>query len=379
MDVSDSDTRERLRCWLLLARAPGIGPTTAVRLLERLGDVRALLGAPDALVEFNLKPRTLAFLSRPDWPAVDADLEWLSGHGRRLVCIDAPDYPDRLRQIAAAPLVLFLSGNADLLTTPQIAVVGSRNPSRTGLENASAFSRELAACGFTVTSGMALGIDAAAHRGALAAQGATIAVAGTGLERAYPASHAGLARDIVDGGGLLLSEFPTGTSVRPQNFPRRNRIISGLSLGVMVVEAARASGSLITARHALEQGREVFAIPGSIHNPVARGCHALIREGAILTESVGDILDEFRDLAVNCGVAGTAIRTDTETAAGCHADDRCKHLLTAMGFDPVTVDILMVRTGLTAKAVSSMLLRLELEGHVSSQAGGAYVRCRRRG
>lgn len=379
MDVSDSNSRQQLRCWLVLMRTPGIGPITLYRLIQTVSDVGQLLEKPDRLGGFALKPQTLAYLSRPDWRAVDADIEWLSRRDRHLISIEDPRYPARLRQIADPPIALFLSGNPDLLQTPQIAVVGSRNPSRGGTESAFAFSRDLAACGFTVTSGLALGIDAEAHRGALAADGATIAVAGTGLERVYPSSHAGLAGEIVGAGGLLVSEYPIGFPVRPENFPRRNRIISGLSLGVLVVEAARASGSLITARHALEQGREVFAMPGSIHNPVARGCHALIREGAKLVESVDDILDEFSEMAANSAIA----RIPAEPVRGAgdddEPDDRSQCLLTAMGFDPVTVDILVARTGLTAKTVSSMLLTLELEGQVTSQAGGAYVRCRRRG
>jgi DNA processing protein len=270
---------------------------------------------------------------------------------------------------------LYVHGNVAALHTPQLAIVGSRNPSAGGQETAHAFAAHLASVGLTITSGLALGIDAASHAGALDSSGTTVAVMGTGLDRVYPARHRELAHEIVSGGGALVAEFPVGTGPRPENFPRRNRIISGLSLGTLVVEAAPRSGSLTTARHAVEQGREVFAIPGSIHNPLARGCHALIRQGAKLVETAADVLEElgvFIEHAPQTSSPLPAASPDTPSSEQ-------SQLLDYMGFDIITIDQLVARSGLTAAAVSSMLLILELDGRVVSQAGGRYVRNESRG
>jgi DNA processing protein len=299
-------------------------------------------------------------------------LDWLAQPGHLFLTLADSDYPELLKQIDAPPPVLYLIGNAELLHQPQLAVVGSRNPTPNGLVNAREFARTLASAGLCITSGLAIGIDGAAHEGALSS-GTTIAVLGTGPDRIYPATHHELAHRIADN-GLLISEFAPGTPARAENFPRRNRIISGLSLGTLVIEAAAQSGSLITARLALEQGREVFAIPGSIHNPQARGCHTLIRQGAKLVESAQDIVEE---LAALLGSLAPVAEGDSYTipAHNPQADDpEYQNLMDALGYDPTSVDEIIARTGLTAEAVSSMLLLLELEGHVSSAPGGRYSR-----
>ena len=240
----------------------------------------------------GLKPPSVEVIRHPDWTIIDNDLAWLSQNNNYAITFNEANYPYQLKEIADPPPILFVRGNPDLLAAPQIAIVGSRNPSASGEETAFNFAKTLSQHGFTITSGLALGIDAASHRGALSAKGYTIAVAGTGLDRVYPARHKDLATEIVNT-GAIISEFPPGTTAKANHFPRRNRIISGLCQGLLVVEAAKQSGSLITARMALEQNREVFAIPGSIHNPLARGCNALIRQGAKLVETTQDILEEL--------------------------------------------------------------------------------------
>lgn len=281
-----------------------------------------------------------------------------------------------LRQIADPPIALFLRGDVALLTSPQLAIVGSRNPSGEGRRNAEEFAAYLARCGLTITSGMALGIDSASHRGALKAGGKTLAVWGTGLDKVYPPAHRELAEQIA-AQGLIVSEYAPGTPPLPHNFPRRNRLISGLCVGTLVVEANQSSGSLITARLASEQGREVFAIPGSIHNPLARGCHRLIREGAKLVESAGDILEELAPLLkLEAAVAESA---PTETLAATAAEDpEYRLLLNSLDYAPTSVDALVERTGLTPDVVSSMLLMLELQGQVEAAPGGHYSRVNKR-
>ncbi|NHZ69869.1 MAG: DNA-protecting protein DprA, partial [Thermotogales bacterium] len=297
---------------------------------------------------------------------------------RLLTCLD-PGYPALLKEIPDPPALLFVHGDPDYLNQPQLAVVGSRNPSHDGAALAREFSAHLASSGLTITSGLATGIDGAAHQGALQAGGGTVAVTGTGLDRVYPAKHRQLAHQIAEN-GALVSEFPPGTLPLPENFPRRNRIISGLSLGTLVVEAALRSGSLITAHAALEQGREVFAIPGSIHNPLARGCHALIREGAKLVETGDHILEELASLVTLClsqandGVTPKSAAGISENPA--NLDAEYFNLLDLMGYEPVSVDQLVQRSGLTPEQVSSMLLLLELENHVNSSPGGRYSRSR---
>ncbi len=298
---------------------------------------------------------------------------WLARPGCHRIAAGEPGYPVQLRAIPDPPPVLFVQGDPALLALPQVAIVGSRSPTPAGRETAFAFACRLADAGLVITSGLATGIDAAAHRGALARGGRTVAVCGTGLDRIYPARHAALAGEIAVA-GALVSEFPPGTPALPHHFPRRNRLISGLSLGVLVVEARHRSGSLITARLAAEQGREVFAIPGSIHNPLACGCHRLIRDGARLVESPAEVLDGLQGDLFKALVPGP---TQPPAPAGFSAgplDSDSKILLNACGFGPVDVDVLVERTGFSAAAVTSMLLLLELRGEVESFAGGMYCR-----
>ena len=278
-----------------------------------------------------------------------------------------------MRALARCPIALYVAGNADVLNDPQLSIVGSRNPTPAGRDIAFEFAESLAACGLGITSGLALGIDSAAHRGALAAQGITLAVLGNGIDLVYPRSNQGLC-DEIRCKGALLSEFPLGTAPRRENFPQRNRIIAALSLGTLVVEAARRSGSLITARLAGEHNRELFAVPGSIRNPLSRGCHELIRQGAKLTESAADILSELNFSAFFDGVRRASGGLDPAADLEAGMDKEHKILLDALGFDPADLDMLVVRTGFKAEAVSSMMLILELEGHVQAAPGGRYSR-----
>jgi len=358
--------------WLLVSQAAGIGSRYFRRLLEQFGSPDRILEASRGeLAELGIPRDAAENLKRQDIDAIGPSLQWLRQPNHRLVTFADGAYPELLRQIDDPPPLLYLIGEVDLLHQPQLAIVGSRNPTAGGLENAREFARALAGAGLCITSGLATGIDGAAHEGALQA-GETLAILGTGPDRIYPAAHRDLAHRIA-AKGLLVSEFPPGTPAKAENFPRRNRIISALSLGTLVVEAAVRSGSLITARLAAEQGREVFAIPGSIHNPNARGCHALIRQGAKLVESARDILEELAPLLGSL-LAGDPRDQPVPSSQIPHPDPDYTRLLEALGYDPVTADELIARTGLAAETVSSMLLLLELEGHVSSSPGGIYSR-----
>lgn len=359
--------------WLALLRVPGIGPATFFRLLENIGDPETILANPDAIPQVSGPVR--AALRNPDWAAIEQDLKWAAQPDRHILIFTNEQYPQLLRQIPDPPPILYVHGDPSLLALAQLAVVGSRNPTTGGRDNAFEFSKHLASVGLVITSGLALGIDGAAHRGALAAGGKTLAITGTGLDRVYPARHKDLAHEITDKGGALICEFPVGTPALSQNFPRRNRIISGLTLGTLVVEAARQSGSLITARLAGDQGREVFAIPGSIHNPLAKGCHALIRQGGKLVETAEDVLEELRfqfvpKTATIAVVGGVASEFDL--------GPEYRALLDTLGYEPISVDALIERCGLTAETVSSMLLVLELHSYVESLPGGRYSRVEKR-
>ncbi|WP_372523160.1 DNA-processing protein DprA [Sulfuricaulis sp.] len=359
--------------WLALRRLPGVGTRTQFDLLEHFGSIEAIFSASRGQLEKALVGKNEAIdalLAGPDEKILKSELEWLSEPGHHLLTWSDLDYPVLLREIPDPPLVLYIAGERQLLSAQQLAIVGSRNPTPMGRENARAFAKSLAGAGLAITSGMALGVDGAAHRGALEAGGKTIAVAGTGLDRVYPARHRDLAHEIVKH-GALVSEFPLGTPPLPENFPVRNRLISGLSLGTLVVEAALQSGSLITARMANEQGREVFAIPGSIHAPQARGCHALIRQGAKLVETAQDILEELGPLA------GVALQVAHENTPPPRLNSTMVTLLEHIGHDPVSIDTLIERSGLTADAVSSMLLQMELNGLVSNCPGGKVQRISR--
>lgn len=367
--LPDEERRARLALW----RTPGVGIRWYQRLLDRFGDARdvfGLVGGTD-----GIPASLLERLRAPDWAAVDADLEWATSDGRSLIFRGEAPYPDLLEQSPDAPPMLFVLGDPTLLGLPQFAIVGSRNPTEVGRRNAHAFAAELAAAGLSITSGMAYGIDAEAHRGALE-QGRTVAVLAHGLDHVYPLRHHAL-RDQIAASGAVISEYPLGVKPVAASFPRRNRIIAGLALGTLVVEAAARSGSLSTARFAMEAGRDVFAIPGSIHNPVARGCHALIREGAALVESTEHIAEAMEPwiaglrASLDNAIADTAEDTDPEPPA----DDQ-RRLLDAMGYEPVAVDELVERSGLTANEVSSMLLILELQGLVALAPGGLYTRTR---
>jgi DNA processing protein len=358
------------RPWLTLARVPGLhaghlGPVTdplALAVESRSGLVSLGFGDP-----------AIAALRHPDPDALARDEAWLAGANRWLVAWGSPDYPPLLAAIADAPLVLFVEGTAAALSLPQLAIVGSRNPTQLGRDTAQQFAEHLASAGLAITSGLALGIDAAAHRGALAAGGSTVAVLGCGLDTVYPREHAGLAREIA-ASGALVSEMPTGTPPLRQHFPRRNRIISGLSVGTLVVEAALQSGSLITARLASDQGREVFAIPGSIHNPMARGCHRLIRQGAKLVETADDIFTELGALLAGLRAGAHVEAPDVQEDSGPALDKDYEILLDALGFAPAGIDTLVARTGFATDVVASMLLILELDGRVAQQPGGLYCR-----
>ncbi len=354
-------------------RAPGIGPTRFARLLTHYGSAAAVFAADHAeLRQLDLPATALDALRQPDWRRVEQDLAWLERPNNHLLQLGDPRYPPLLRQIAYPPPLLFVHGDPDCLRAPQLAIVGTRNPTPLGRETAHHFATHLAGAGLVITSGLALGIDAAAHQGALAGGSPTIAVMGTSLDRVYPARHRDLAHAIAEQ-GALLSELPVGTPPIAENFPRRNRLISGLALGVLVVEAALRSGSLITARQALDQGREVFAIPGSIHNPLVKGCHALIRQGAKLVETATDILEELGALAAFVG-DGSEPSTTAPPPASEVLDEDYRQLLAAMGDGPLAVDSLVEHCGLTAEVVSSMLLILELEGYVAAVPGGLYCR-----
>ena len=369
-DRTSGDTRID---WLTLHRAPGIGPIEARRLLEIFHTPAALLSAsPDELRELGLKPQTVACLQQPDRKAINADLDWLErADNHHLLTWQDAGYPALLRQIPDPPPVLFVAGEPGLLQSLQLGIVGSRNPDPAGQQIARCFATELAALGITITSGMALGIDACSHRGALQGNGATVAVLGNGPDVVYPARHGELRREIVSR-GALVTEYPPGTRPVAGNFPRRNRIISGLATGVLVVEAASRSGSLITARLAMEQGREVFAIPGSIRNPLARGCHNLIRQGAKLVESVEEIVEDLAPIARAALTLDAAETHCTDTAEA--MDDDYRMLLEKLAYDPASIDQLVDMTGLTADIVSSMLLILEVRGIVSLSPGGLYMR-----
>jgi DNA processing protein len=360
--------------WMALARAPALDVATLSMALDSLGGVLGLLRASDAVrQDAGVPPATLEFLGSAAAAPTRAERTWLKDPKHTMVPFTDPRYPHLLRELPSSPIALYVAGNPDVLNDPQLAIVGSRNPTPTGREIAFEFAQSLAACGLGITSGLADGIDSAAHRGALAAQGITVAVLGTGADIIYPDINQSLSDEILLQ-GALISEFPLGTPPRRENFPQRNRLIAALSLGTLVVEAAQRSGSLITARLAGDHNRELFAVPGSIRNPLSRGCHELIRQGAKLTESAADILSElnFSAFFAKADSARGALDATPDIEAG--MDKEHKILLDALGFDPADLDVLIVRTGFKPEAVSSMMLILELKGHVQAAPGGRYSR-----
>jgi len=345
-----------LENWLALNHSPGMGDVAFHRCLAQDPSLSAL-----------------PVKARPDWCAVQRDLTWLQQHSsHHILTLQDPFYPTALKNTVNPPPVLYGLGDVACLDRPQIAMVGSRNPSSVGIEHAFAFASQLTELGFQITSGLAIGIDGASHRGALSVPEAkTIAVLAHGVDTIYPERHKYLAEQIVTH-GCLLSEFPIGTVALPGYFPRRNRIISGLSLGVLVVEAALNSGSLITARYAIEQGREVFAIPGPIDSPKVKGCHHLIRQGAKLVETPQDILEELAAL-LNCGIRDKSFCGGIAPQSQVALNSQQQQLLDFIDYDSTCVDAIVVRTGLAANIVATVLLELELQGLITAVPGG-YAR-----
>ena len=355
---------DALANWLRLTLAPGIGSETQRRLLADFGLPDHIFAASAATLGRTVPlQQAERLLSHDSGNQIAMALAWAAEPGNCILTLADAAYPQRLLDTPDPPTVLFVKGRTDLLNAPALAIVGSRNATPQGEANAEAFAAALADAGLTVVSGMALGIDAAAHRGGLRGSSSTIAVIGTGIDRVYPARNQALARDIA-AKGAIVSEFPLGTPALKENFPRRNRIISGLAQGCLVVEAAERSGSLITARLAGEQGRDVFAIPGSIHSPLSKGCHKLIKQGAKLVDDARDILEEL-GLAAAAGKAATAAPALTAEAAS---------LLDSIGFDPADIDTLALRSGLTAERLYAILLQMELDGRIASLPGGRFQR-----
>src|SRR5579859_291577 len=363
-----------LLAWATLARAPGLDLAGLSAALDRLGSARALVGASEAGWDgAALSPETRAFLSSPSAIPGMRERHWLDSAGHYLIPFTDPHFPPLLLSIPGCPIALYVSGNLGALAEPQLAIVGSRNPTAQGRETAFELAEHLGGRGLGVTSGVAEGIDACAHLGALRAQAITLGVLGAGIDVIYPLCNRPLYQDI-ERHGALVTEFAPGTPPRRGNFPQRNRIIAGLSLGTLVFEAARRSGSLITAHLANDYGREVFAVPGSIRSPLSRGCHQLIKGGAKLTETADDILAELNFSAFFANDLGPAAAAPQQLRGVAGLDKDHKILLDALGFDPVDLDKLTVRTGFKPEAVSSMMLILELEGHVQAAPGGRYSR-----
>lgn len=375
--MHDNETERR---WLALLLAPDLGASVLQKVGLDAVRPEPLTDLPEQVLRHAGLSRTVRrAIEQPDPERLAAGERWLEHPRHHLITLADPLYPPLLRRIDGCPLALFVNGDPDVLLRPQIALVGSRNATGGGLEIAAEFATVLAGAGLTVTSGLALGVDGRAHQAAMDAGGTTVAVAGTGPDRVYPARHRDLARRIVDN-GAVISSFAPGVGPRPGHFPARNRIITGVSAGVVVIEAGERSGSLITARLAGEQGREVFAVPGSIRNPMARGCHRLIRQGARLVEHadeviaelgplIGELAGELRDMLAAEGATEPARGSDCEPPEG-----KARELLDAIGFDPTSIDEIIVRTGMTTQAISSMLLELELEGRVEALGGGRYCR-----
>jgi DNA processing protein len=349
--------------WLALEAVPGLGADAVRRLLAAFAGPADIFSAPAGMLKPLVGDKIAAQLAQPVDPEPHREtLGWLAAPDAHLITWNDPDYPATLRSLPDAPAWLYVKGERTLLQRPMLAIVGSRNATAQGRRDAQAFAQSLAEAGLTIVSGLAEGIDTAAHEGGLAGNGTGVAVVGTGLDRVYPAKNRDLAHRLAEG-GALVSEFPLGTPPRPGHFPRRNRLISGLSLGVLVVEAAPQSGSLITARLAAEQGRDVFAIPGSIHSPLSKGSHQLIKQGAKLVESAADILEELN--------LPWAIELATREAAQPVPGDP---LLEHMGTDPISLDELALRSRLTVENLSAMLFTHEMEGRVAVLPGGLYQR-----
>jgi DNA processing protein len=364
--------------WLRLVQLPGVGQDTGRRLLTAFGMPHQIFSASlDALQEHVPSRMALALtsttLDSDTLAQIQKTLAWADQPGNHVITLADSEYPKTLLEIADPPLVLYAKGRVELLNKPALAIVGSRNASADGCANAQRFAEALSRAGLCVVSGLALGIDAAAHEGALLGEASTIAVIGTGADIVYPARNRALAHRIAEQ-GCLLSEYPLGMPAVASNFPRRNRLISGLAHGVLVVEAAAQSGSLITARMALEQGRDVFAIPGSIHSPLAKGCHQLIRQGAKLVQSAQDILEDYVQLSQADRQDSNRTAADADSGSSCNADPSTMALFAALGHDPVGIDELAARSGLPISTINASLLALELNGRLEILAGALYRR-----
>ena len=371
---SDKQTHSDTTAWVALHQTLGLGNAAFCQLLTKFGSPAAIYNASISQLREIIDEDTARKVNAGiDIDAIAPTLDWLKKDNAHIVTLADANYPKLLLEISNPPAVLYAIGNLHWLNQPSIAVVGSRNATPQGEKNAEEFSASLCNSGLCVVSGMALGIDGAAHRGALKSNGATIAVVGTGLDIVYPARHRELAHKIAER-GLIISEFPLGTPSKAQNFPRRNRLISGLSLGCLVVEANIDSGSLITARLATEQGRDVFAIPGSIHSPVTKGCHQLIKQGAKLVESTQDILEEIKNLVSlnQTTYSPTGLMLNSDISLG--ATPETNAVLDLMGYEAINFDALQRTTGLTTEALSAMLMMLELDSKITVLKGSQYQR-----
>lgn len=361
---------KHLRNWLALLRAPQFNYFCLQKLLQQNLSIDDLFcNNVNQLTELRLHSEIIAYLKQPFWQSVDNDMECLAKVKANCIPITSEQYPFKLKQITNPPLLLFARGDSSLLSSLQIAMVGSRNPSHIGKENAVTFAYQLAQCGLTITSGLAIGIDGLCHQSALRAQGKTIAVLGTSIDQIYPKRHQELAEKMVEN-GLLVSEFLPKTAALAANFPRRNRIISGLSLGVVVVEATLRSGSLITARYAVEQNREVFAIPGPIHHPLSRGCHQLIQEGAKLTTSIEDILGELLLDELKGRYKDPPSEQKQTKSLDCELNQKETKVLNCIDKTSTSIDQIVNRCGLPIENVISMLSNLQIAGYIIETAGG---------
>ncbi len=361
-----------LEYWLKLNNARSLSPLVCTRLLKCFGSARAVCGASAVeLAAYGVKPVAIAELQQPDLELLTKQQHWAEQPQQIILTLEDERYPSLLKMIADPPPVLFIRGDPAALSQPQLAMVGSRNPSPGGVKIANELAAALTETGFTITSGLATGIDSASHRGALSARGSTIAVLGSGLDCIYPAGNQRLAGEIISQ-GALISEFSPEIKALPGHFPRRNRIISGMSYGVCVVEAALKSGSLITARLAAEQGREVFAVPGSVYNPLTRGCHFLIQEGAKLVMEPADILAELKQAIRQCSIIASEVPGISNRRDDAKLDYDCRQLLQCVGFEATTVDEMVQSSHFSVAKVTELLLVLELQGYVHSAPGGYY-------
>lgn len=369
------------QAWLMMTRIKGLGIRRISKLLNHFETIENIFNQKSFPGHLNIPQTAQALLQNPDLSLIDLDLKWLKKENNSILAIDNDLYPPLLKKIDSPPPLLFITGNPDILLHPQLAVVGSRNASSIGLRNTQSFCHDLAQKGITITSGMALGVDGKAHNAALSANGFTIAVMGTGLDVVYPAKHKDLAHEIAKT-GALISEFPTGTKPNAHNFPRRNRIICGLSLGTLVMEASIKSGTLITARQTMEINRPVMAIPGSIHSPMAKGCHLLIKQGARLVESAEEILEELAPLAETLSLQikeklslldDKTVKSSKNPYIKCENEDH-QLVLENIMFEATPMDDIIENSGLKAQEVASILLILELEDKIQAMPGAQYIR-----